>query len=133
MIENSVVSCPPCWLAVETNAAPTLPLSAPDAHSPPRLIEERRQLRRDAAEARAGADDDRVVVGEFGDGGDLRLLVELEMVGARDLLGHRLGHATDRDLGAGTARALGDGFGHLLDVAVGRIIENQYLRHRHAP
>ena len=31
----SVVSCPPCWLAVEVNAAPTLPISLPCAHSPP--------------------------------------------------------------------------------------------------
>ena len=30
-----VVSCPPCWLAVEVNAAPTLPTSLPCAHSPP--------------------------------------------------------------------------------------------------
>ena len=35
MIENSVVSCPPCWLAVEVKAPPTLPTSAPFAHSPP--------------------------------------------------------------------------------------------------
>ena len=31
----SVVSWPPCWLAVEVNAAPTLPISLPYAQSPP--------------------------------------------------------------------------------------------------
>ena len=35
MIENSVVSWPPCWLPVEVNAPPTLPLSAPFFHKPP--------------------------------------------------------------------------------------------------
>lgn len=35
MIENSVTSCPPCWVAVEVKAPPTLPLSAPLAHRPP--------------------------------------------------------------------------------------------------
>ena len=35
MIENSVVSCPPCWVFVEVKAPPTLPLSAPLAHNPP--------------------------------------------------------------------------------------------------
>ena len=35
MIENRVVSCPPCWLALAVKAAPTLPLSTPEAHRPP--------------------------------------------------------------------------------------------------
>ena len=34
-MENSVVSCPPCWVALEVKAPPILPLSAPLAHSPP--------------------------------------------------------------------------------------------------
>ena len=35
MIENSVASWPPCWVAVEVNAPPTLPCSAPLFHRPP--------------------------------------------------------------------------------------------------
>ena len=34
-IASSVVSWPPCWLAVELKALPTLPISAPAAHNPP--------------------------------------------------------------------------------------------------
>ena len=35
MIENSVVSCPPCWVAVEVKAPPTLPCRAPFIQRPP--------------------------------------------------------------------------------------------------
>jgi hypothetical protein len=35
MIENSVASCPPCWLAVDVKAAPTFPINFPVNHSPP--------------------------------------------------------------------------------------------------
>ena len=35
MIENSVVSWPPCCVAVEVNAPPTLPFRAPLAQRPP--------------------------------------------------------------------------------------------------
>ena len=35
MIENRVVSWPPCWLAVEVKAEPTLPVSTPLPHRPP--------------------------------------------------------------------------------------------------
>src|ERR1039458_8302469 len=35
MIENNVVSWPPCWLAVEGNAPPTLPFNTPPIQSPP--------------------------------------------------------------------------------------------------
>ena len=32
IIDRSVVSCPPCRLAVEVNTAAGLPMSAPDSH-----------------------------------------------------------------------------------------------------
>src|SRR5882762_321871 len=35
MVENRFISWPPCWLAVEVKAEPTLPLSAPFAQRPP--------------------------------------------------------------------------------------------------
>src|SRR5215831_6230356 len=35
MMENSVVSWPPCWVAVELKAPPTLPCSRPLSQSPP--------------------------------------------------------------------------------------------------
>ena len=37
MIEKSVVSLPPCWVADEVKAAPTLPFRAPRAQRPPAL------------------------------------------------------------------------------------------------
>ena len=64
MIENNVISWPPCWVAVEVNAAPTLPISAPFAHNPP-VGPGNPPSARDAPVARAGADDDRVVLEEF--------------------------------------------------------------------
>jgi hypothetical protein len=79
MIENSVVSWPPCWVAVEVKAPPTLPCSAPRAHRPPAWSRNAGHLRGHAAKAGAGADDDRVVVGQIVDGGDRGSLVELEV------------------------------------------------------
>jgi hypothetical protein len=35
MIENSVISWPPCCVAVDVKAPPTLPCNAPRAHRPP--------------------------------------------------------------------------------------------------
>src|SRR5690606_37521413 len=81
------------------------------------------------AEAGAGADDDRVVPGEFLDPGDRGRLVELEPGLAGDLLGHELGNAADVDLGAGFAGALGDRFGHLFDVPVGGVVQDEDLGH----
>jgi hypothetical protein len=39
MIENSVVSCPPCCVPLDEKAAPTLPFSAPRIHSDPAFVE----------------------------------------------------------------------------------------------
>ncbi|MNV76914.1 hypothetical protein D3C71_1702980 [compost metagenome] len=96
---------------------------------PAGLVEEVGHLRRHPAEARAGADDDGVVVLQVGDLGDRRGLVELVVRLARDVLGHQLGHALDVDLRAGFARAFGHGLGHLFAVAVSGVIQHQDLRH----
>jgi hypothetical protein len=93
------------------------------------LVEERRHLRGHAAKARAGADDDRVVVGQLVDGGDRGFLVELEVGALATSRRHGFRHALDVDGRAGFAGAFGHGLGHRLDVAVGRIIENENLGH----
>ncbi|MGY4355869.1 hypothetical protein ACVW0J_002362 [Bradyrhizobium sp. i1.7.7] len=129
MIENSVVSWPPCWVALAVKAPPTLPCSAPLAQEPAGLVQEVRHLRGHAAEAGAGADDDRIVIGEVLDLGDGRSLVDLVVRGLGDLGRHQLRHALDVDGGAGLARAFGDGMGHRFDVAIGGIIEDENFGH----
>ncbi len=77
MIENRVVSLPPCWVADEVKAAPTLPFSALARPQAAGLVEEVGHLRGHAAKARARADDDGVVVGQVLDRGDRGGLVQL--------------------------------------------------------
>ena len=48
---------------------------------------------------------------------------------AGDLLGDELGHSLDVHLRTGLTRPLGDCVRHRLDMAVGRIVENQNLWH----
>jgi hypothetical protein len=43
------------------------------------------------------------------------------------------GNALDVDLCARTARAFGDCFGHLFDMAIRRVVENENLAHCEAP
>ncbi len=94
------------------------------------LVEEVGHLRGHPPEPGAHADDDRVVVGEILDRGDGRALVQLVIGGAGDLFRHELGDALDVHLGAlDGAGAFGDRFGHGLDMAIGRIVENQNLGH----
>ena len=129
-IETIVVSWPPCWVAVEVKALPTLPTSAPLHPERPGLVPEIAHLRGHVAEAGRRADDDRVIVAKLVGIGERRVLVELDAGAAADLLGHQLGDALHDDLGAlDLARAFGDGRGHRLDMAVARIIENQDPRH----
>ncbi|MNI39543.1 hypothetical protein D3C73_937280 [compost metagenome] len=95
-----------------------------------RLVQEGAHLRGRRAEAGAGADDDGVVVGQFRDSGDRRGLVQLVARIARQLLRHGFRNALDVNDGAfDLARALGDGFSHLLDVAIGRVIQDEDLGH----
>ena len=129
MIENSVVSWPPCWVAGRGEGAADLAVQRALDPEAAGLIEEIRHLRRHAAEAGAGADDDGVVVGEVLDLGDRRSLIELVIRGFGDFGRHQFGHALDVDRGAGFARAFGDGVRHRFDMAVGGIIEDENFCH----
>ncbi len=86
-------------------------------------------MRRQTAEPGTSADDDGVVVGEILDFRDRGGLIELVVGLAGDLLGDELGHPLDVDLRTGLTRPLGDCVRHRLDMAVGRIVENQNLWH----
>jgi hypothetical protein len=97
------------------------------------LIEEVRHLRRHAAEARAGADDDGIVIGKVVDLRHRRCLIELVIRSLGDGFGHQLRHPLDVDRCAGLARAFGDGVRHLLDVTVSGIIENENFCHGWSP
>jgi hypothetical protein len=93
------------------------------------LVEEVGHLRRHAAEAGAGADDNGVVIGELFDPGDRGSLIKLVVGGFGDRFGHQLRHALDVDGGAGFTGALGDRVCHGLDVTVGGIIEHENFGH----
>ena len=110
MIENSVASCPPCWVAVEANAPPTLPFRAPHP-KPAGLIQKRSHLGGDAPEAGRRADDDGVVVGEFDDRRHRCLLVELEVSGLGHLGSCRFRYPLDVDRGTRGASTFGDSIG----------------------
>ena len=129
MIENSVVSWPPCWVARGGECAADLAVQGALGPQPAGLIEEIRHLRGHPAEPCAGADDDRVVIGKLLDLRDRSGLVELVVRGFGDLGRHQFGHALDIDGGAGFARALGNRVGHGFDVAIGGIIENENFGH----
>src|SRR6476620_9966699 len=75
MIEKRVVSCPPCCVALDVNAPPTLPCNTPRAQSPP------------AWSRKFAICDDR------------------------------------------RPRPLRDSIRHRFDMAIGRVVENQDLRH----
>ena len=129
MIENSVVSCPPCWVADGGKGAADLAVQRALGPEAAGLVEEVRHLRRHPAEAGAGADDDGIVIGEVFDLGDRGGLIELVIRRLGDLFGHQLRHALDVDGRAGFARAFGDGIRHRFDVTVGGIIEHEYFGH----
>jgi hypothetical protein len=54
-------------------------------------VDEARHLRGDPSEARAGADDDGVVLDELLDPSDRRALIKFEVGAPRHLLGHQFG------------------------------------------
>jgi hypothetical protein len=74
-------------------------------------------------------DDDCVVGSKLVDLRDRRGLIELVVRLTRDLLGHQLGHALDVNMRPSLPRPLRDSIRHSFDMAVGRVIENQNLRH----
>jgi hypothetical protein len=96
---------------------------------PTGLIEEIGHLRWQPTKPGAGTDDDRIVGGEILDLGDRCILMELVVRLAHDLLGHQLRHALDVDMRPALTRPFGDCIRHRFDVAVGRVVENQDLRH----
>ena len=83
------------------------------------LVEKGAHLTRHVAEAGRGAEQDGVVVGQFGRRGDGCSLIELGAELARLLLGDGFRHSLERDLGASHgAGAFGDMVGQGLDVTV---------------
>ncbi|MGY3076612.1 hypothetical protein ACVWZZ_002983 [Bradyrhizobium sp. LM6.10] len=106
-----------------------MPCNAALGPEPAGLVEEVRHLRGHATEAGAGADDDRVVIGEVFDFGDGCSLVDLVIGRFGDLGRHQFGHALDVDIDAGFARAFGNGVGHCFDVAIGGVIEDENFGH----
>jgi hypothetical protein len=86
-------------------------------------------LRRQATEPGTRADDDGVLVGKILDLCDRGSLIELVVRFAGNLLGDQLWYSLDVDLGTGLARAFRDCVRHRLDVAVGRIVENENFCH----
>lgn len=129
MIENSVVFLPAVLGRGRGEGAADLAVQGTLGPEAAGLIEEVGHLRGHPAKARAGADDDGVVIGEVLDLGDGGSLIELVIRRLRDGFGHQFRHALDVDGGAGLARALCDGIRHRLDVTVGGIIEHENFGH----
>src|SRR5471030_1579997 len=96
---------------------------------PPRLVEEGCHLRGYAAVAGRCANDDGVVVRQFVDCSNWRLLVQFEVAALSDCLRHRLRHPLDLHTCAAGARAFRHCASHLLDVAIGRVIQNENFCH----
>ncbi len=90
--------------------------TGPEAAS---LIKESRHLARHAAKAGAGANDDRVIVGQFGNSRNRSVLIKLEPGVFRDLQRRRFRYPLDVHLRSGSGRAVSHGLGHRFDVAVG--------------
>lgn len=129
MIEKSVVSCPPCWAAVEVNAAAALPTSA-SVYQAAGLIEERGHLARHAAEAGRGADHQAVVLGQRIDAGNQLVAVVFDETGGLgDFRRGSFRDAAHIAFVAGAPHAFGDGLSHLRDMAVGGVIEHEDAGH----
>ena len=105
--------------------APDFPMQRATHPQAAGLIQKIRHLRRHAPEARAHADDDRVVIRELVHRRNWGFLIQLEMRFLRDLLWNEFGHPLDCDLGAGLAGAFGDGLSHRLDMPIGGVIEDK--------
>src|SRR5690606_26481899 len=98
------------------------------------LVEKIAHLAAHVAEPGAGTEDDGIVIGQFGRAGDRRGLVPLAAGLLEGLLRNRLGNPLDGDLGAGDlAGAGGDGFRHLLHMAVHRVIKYKNFCHLLSP
>ncbi len=73
---------------------------------------------------------DRVVIGQRADSFDHRVRdIRLEARGGGNFGRCGFGNATDIHLGTASARTFSDGVRHLLEMAVGRVIEHENLGH----
>src|SRR5215813_3118538 len=95
------------------------------------LVEKVAHLCAHIAKACGRSEDDGVVVRKLVHGRDGRGLVQLHAGSLGDLLRHQLGNTLGCDLSTRyRASAFGDRLGHLLDMAIGAIVEHENLRHR---
>src|SRR6185295_6262511 len=95
------------------------------------LVEKVTHLSTHVAKACGRPKDDGVVVCKVVHGRDWCALVQLHARSLGDLLRHQLGNALDRDLTTRYRKSpFGDRLGHLLDVAIGAVVEYENLRHR---
>jgi hypothetical protein len=93
------------------------------------LVEEVPHLRSHVAEASGRAENDGVVIGEFGRIGDRRRLIDFHAGVAHHVFRHQFGHAFDGDLHAvDCTGAVSDGISQCLGMPVGAIIENEQTR-----
>jgi hypothetical protein len=86
-------------------------------------------LRSHVAVTRRRADNDCAVIGQIIDLGDRRRLVEFEIRGFGDVLGHQLGDALDVNMRAVRPGAFGDRVRHRLDMPIAGIIQNEQFGH----
>src|SRR5699024_5474361 len=94
------------------------------------LIEKVAHLSGHVAEARRGAEDDGIVIGQFLGSGDRSLLVPLAACTLAEFFIHRVRDPLYGYLDAITAaRTFGDAVCHGLDMAIHGVIKNQYLGH----
>src|SRR6476659_4441112 len=121
-----VVSWPPCWVPVLANTLPTLPTSAPFIQRPP-VWSRKLRICAHMLPKRVGVP--RMMPSSFASatvamGG----LVQLHPRLLGDLFRHQLGNTLDRDLSIRHRESsFGDRLRHLLDVAIGAIVEHQNL------
>ena len=115
----------PFWVAVEVKAPPTLPCSAPFIQRPPVWSRKFTPLRRRATKARAGADDDGVVIGQVLDLPDGSKLVEPVLRRFCNIWRYQFWDALDIDGGTRFGRTFGDGIRHGFGTAIGGIIEDE--------
>src|ERR1700722_10263500 len=124
-----VDSWPPCCVAVEVKAEPTLPTSLPCAHSSPAWS---RKLRIWLVTESNRVGEPKMMASycrQFVHCRDRRGLVEFEPGLLSDIERNHFGHALDHRFPAADPDALGFRQRHGFDAAIGRIVQNQNLRH----
>ena len=97
------------------------------------LVEEILHLCSHVAEARWRADDDGVVLGQLGNGSDIRRLRRPVARLACDVLRNELRHPFDLCERSCLTNPIGHGVGQRLDMPIRGVIQHQYLSHRSNP